>query len=457
MQENKMGTQPIRKVMLGMGIPIILSMVLQACYNIVDSMFVANMADYDGIVHAGELAVNALTLAFPVQMLIVAFSIGTGVGVNALLSRQLGERKKEAVGRTAGNGIMLGIIIYAVFVVFALFGINIYLRTQTHNATILKMGNTYLSICTFLCFGNVLYGVFEKLLQATGKTVFSTIAQISGALTNIVLDPIMIYGLFGFPKMNIAGAAWATVIGQIVSLVIAMIFQFGLNKEIPSGFRYLKLEKRTVVRIYRVGIPAIIMQALMSFMTYGVNIIFATVSTAAVTAYGIFYKIQQFILFAAFGLRDAITPLVAYNLGRESKKRVKECIRYGLLYTVIIMLLGTIVAEFFADPLAAVFGLSSTTQILCVRALRIIGLSFPLVGISVALQGVYQGIDSGIHSLIVSLLRLLIIPLPLAYIFAHMANADHLIWWAFDIAEIIAALAAIILLKQDMKNKINQI
>ena len=321
---NKMGTEKISKVMLSMGIPIIVSMVLQAMYNIVDSMFVANMADEPGIAHTGEYAVNALTLAFPVQMLIVAFGIGTGVGVGAMLSRMLGLKDTEEAARVAGNGVFLGIVLSAVFFIFGLTGIDVYLKSQTSDPIVLGMGRTYLRICTLLCFGNLLYGIYEKLLQSTGKTILSTTAQIAGALTNIVFDPIMIYGLLGCPRMGIAGAAWATVMGQMVSLVLAMIFQYTKNKEIKSGFRYLKPDGRTIRGIYSIGISAIIMQALMSFMTYGVNIIFGAVSASAVTAYGIFYKIQQFIFFAGFGLRDAITPIISYNYGMGSQKRVKE-------------------------------------------------------------------------------------------------------------------------------------
>lgn len=455
--ENKMGRDPIPKVLLNMGIPIIISMVLQACYNIVDSMFVARMHDAPGIPDTGELAVNALTLAFPVQMLIVAFGIGTGVGVNAALSTYLGMGNRKKAGETAGNGVTLGILIYLVFAVAAIFGIKPYLASQTSDKNIFDMGVTYLSICTFLSLGNILYGIYEKLLQAAGKTIYSTIAQISGAVTNIILDPVMIYGLLGVPEMGIAGAAAATVIGQFVSLFIAMAFHYGKNKEVPSGLRYLKLNKKIVKRIYRVGVPAIIMQALMSFMTYGVNIIFGAVSTAAVTAYGIFYKIQQFILFAAFGIRDAITPLTAYNRGMGSQKRVKQTVFFGALYTCIIMLAGTIVLELFGRPLAEIFGLSSHTEDLCVRAMKIIAVSFVPAGISVSMQGVFQGTDKGIDSLIVSLLRLLVIPLPAGYILSKAPGAENIIWWAFPAAEVIAAGAAVICMAYEIRHSINKL
>lgn len=440
---NKMGTEPVPKIMLTMGIPIILSMVLQACYNIVDSVFVARIPDADGIVHMGEYAVNALTLAFPIQMLIVAFGIGTGVGVNALLAKSLGQDDKEKVAKVAGNGIALGLIMFVIFFLFGLFGIDIYLKSQTSDPVILSLGKTYLKICTLLCFGMVLFSIYEKLLQSTGRTLYSTIAQIAGAVANIILDPILIFGYFGLPEMGIAGAAYATVIGQVLSMLIAMFFHYRKNKEVTNGWKYLKPEGHIIKEIYRIGLPAIIMQALMSFMTYGVNIIFGAVSVAAVTAYGIFYKIQQFVFFAGFGLRDAITPMVSFNYGMGNKKRVKDGIKYGILYTEIIMLLGIIVLEIFAEPLAGIFGLSDETASLCMLAIRIIAAGFLFAGGNIAMQGVFQALGCGISSLVVSLLRLFIVVLPLAWLFTKFENATFLIWFAFPIAELVAVLVAI--------------
>lgn len=444
---NKMGTEPVAKVLRSMGIPIIISMVLQACYNIVDSMFVARIPDADGIEHMGEYAVNALTLAFPVQMLIVAFGIGTGVGVNALLAMRLGQKDEEKVARTAGNGVFLGIVIYVIFLLFAIFGIDVYLKSQTSDEIILSMGRTYLNICTYLCFGNVLYAIYEKLLQATGKSMYSTVAMIAGALANIILDPIMIFGYFGLPAMGIAGAAYATVIGQILSMGLAMYFHYFKNKEVRSGLRYLRPDGEIIREIYAIGLPAIIMQALMSFMTYGVNIIFGAVSVAAVTAYGIFYKIQQFVFFAGFGLRDAITPIISYNYGMGDKKRVKEGIRYGLLYVEIIMLAGIIILEVAAGPLVRAFGLSNETAALCELACRIIALGFLFAGGNIALQGVFQALGFGIGSLVVSLLRLCVVVLPLAWLFTKAANALTLIWFAFPIAELVAVIVALFMLR----------
>lgn len=440
---NKMGTKPIPKVMLSMGIPMILSMVLQACYNIVDSMFVARIPDTEGISHMGEYAVNALTLAFPVQMLIVAFGIGTGVGVNALLAKCLGQKNTERVAMVAGNGVTLGIIIYVLFFIFCIFGIDFYLNTQTSDELIFSMAKSYLIICTLLSLGIIMFSIFEKLLQSTGKSLYSTIAQIAGAVTNIILDPIMIFGYFGVPQMGIAGAAYATVIGQFVSMALAMVFHYVKNKEVKNGFKYLRPDISIIKEIYIIGLPAIIMQALMSFMTYGVNIIFGAVSVAAVTAYGIFYKIQQFIFFAGFGLRDTITPLISFNYGMNDKNRVNTGIKYGLIYTSVVMVIGILVLEIFADPLVKMFGLSEHTAQLCVTASRIIAIGFLFAGGNIALQGVFQALGCGISSLVVSLLRLFVIVLPLAMWFSTFENAEFMIWFAFPVAELVAFVAAL--------------
>ncbi|MGN0242515.1 MAG: MATE family efflux transporter [Lachnospiraceae bacterium] len=444
--QNKMGTQPISKVMLSMGIPMILSMVLQACYNIVDSMFVARMRDTATIVHAGEYAVNALTLAFPIQMLIIAFAIGTGVGVNALLAKRLGQNEKEKVAYVAGNGVTLGLMIYVVFLIFGLFGVDIYMTSQTTDPIVLEMGKKYLSICCVWSFGISLFSIYEKVLQATGLSLYSTIAQVAGAIVNMVLDPILIFGWFGLPEMRVSGAAYATVIGQIVSMGIAMFFHYRKNKEVQNGLHYLKLSKERLGEIYQIGLPAVIMQALMSFMTYGINIIFGTVSAAAVTAYGIFYKIQQFLFFAGFGLRDAITPIVSYNYGMGNRKRVKQGIVYGIFYVSIIMIAGTIVLELFAEPIIGAFGLTAETTRLCVCATRIIAAGFIFAGINIAIQGVFQALGCGISSLVLSLLRLGVIVLPLAWGFSRLNNATTAIWFSFPISETVACVVGVLLL-----------
>ncbi len=449
---NKMGTAPIKKLMLTMGIPMILSMMLQALYNIVDSAFVAN------IPQNGEAALNALTLDFPVQMLMVAIGIGTGVGTNALLARSLGQRDSEKVNRTAGNAIFLGIVICVVFILFGFFGVNAYVRTQTSNPIIYELAVDYLRICCVISFGIVFFSIFEKLLQATGRSTFSTIAQISGAVTNIILDPILIYGLLGLPEMGVKGAAYATVIGQIVSCLLGLIFHLKFNSEIKNSIKYFKPSLRIIGEIYAIGFPAIIAQALMSVMTYGLNIIFVGINETVVTAYGLYYKIQQFILFAAFGLRDAITPIVSFNYGMRDKKRVKEGIKYGMFYTLIIMVIGLAVLEIFALPFSAVFGLSGTTRDLCVSAMRIISISFIFAGANIAYQGIFQAVDGGIESLIISVCRQFIFVLPLAYVLSLVVISGSagvwLVWLTFPVAEIISAVIASIFMSKINKKKI---
>lgn len=450
---NKMGTMPIKRLMLTMGIPMILSMMMQALYNIVDSAFVSNIPE------TGEAALNALTLAFPVQMLMVAIGIGTGVGTNALLAKSLGQRNRQKVNRTAGNAIFLGAVIYLVFLLFGIFGVNAYVATQTANPQIMGMATTYLRICCIVSMGIVFFAIFEKLLQATGRSNFSTIAQIAGALTNIVLDPILIYGYLGLPKMGVSGAAWATVIGQLVSLLLALIFHLKYNKEITNSIRFLKPDGRIIKEIYAIGLPAIIAQALMSVMTYGLNIIFVRIDESVVTAYGLYYKIQQFVLFAAFGLRDAITPIVSFNHGMRSRARVKEGIKYGMLYTLIIMAVGMLLLEVFAVPFSAVFGLSGKTQDLCISAMRIISLSFLCAGANVAFQGIFQALDSGLESLIISVCRQFLFVLPVAWGFSLIARADMtmmwLVWPTFLIAETLSVIIAIIFMIRINKKKIN--
>ena len=442
--QNKMATMPVPKLMLNMGIPMVLSMILQAVYNIVDTAFmgaIEKFAPEAGI--SADNALLALTLAFPIQMLIVAFAIGTGVGVNALLSRSLGQQDYEKTNKTAGNGMFLGFVICVCFMLFGLFGIKMYLSSQTSNQEVASLCASYLRICCIINFGNVGFAVFEKILQSTGKSVYSTTAQILGAVTNIILDPIMIYGLFGFPTLGVDGAAYATVIGQIVSFVVAAWFHFTKNKEVKFAWKYVKPDWNIIKEIYVIGLPAIIMQALMSFMTFGVNIIFKSVSESAVTAYGIFYKIQQFLFFAGFGLRDAITPIVSFNYGMNQKKRVKAGIKSGVCFVSAIMVVGIVVLELFANQMTGWFSLSGETAELCALAIRIIAPGFIFAGLNIAFQGVYQALGCGLSSLVVSLLRLCVVVLPLAYAFTLLENAKVMIWFAFPIAELVAAIVAI--------------
>ncbi len=448
---NKMGIEPVGSLILKMGIPMILSMMLQAFYNIVDSYFVSSM---EGV---GDAAVNALTLAFPIQALMVALAIGTGVGVNSLLSKFLGMGDRKTASRIAGNAVFLSVCTYILFLIFGLFFVDAYISSQTSDPIIQEMGCSYLKICTVLSFGSVIYMIYEKLLQGTGKTVLSTIAQVSGAITNIILDPIMIFGMFGCPALGIAGAAYATVIGQVVSLVLGMIFHHTKNKEIETKAEYLVPDKEIITAIYRVGIPAIIMQALMSVMTYCVNIIFVRVSGSVVTAYGIYFKIQQFVFFAAFGLNNAIIPIVAFNYGMRDRARISKAIRCGLLYNATIMLVGAILLQVFGKQIIGIFDVSTEVKELSIQAVRIVTLGYIFVGANVIFQGIFQALGEGIKSLVISAIRLIIVVLPLAYFFTTLPNAQNIIWAAFPIAEACGLVVSILFMSRVSKNKLSHI
>lgn len=450
-KSNKMKDMPVNKLMIQMGIPMILSMALQAVYNIVDSAFVGNMRV------GSEAALNALTLVFPVQMLMVAVGIGTGVGTNALLARTLGQGNREKAAKVAGNSFFLGVIIYAVCLLFGVFGVKVYISSQTLDTEVLTMGISYLKICCVFSFGIIFFSLLEKLLQATGRSLYSTIGQVVGAVINIILDPIMIYGIGPVPEMGVKGAAYATVIGQIASAVILLIFHMKLNKEFEHGIKYMKPNAGIIKEIYAIGLPAIIAQALMSIMVYVMNLILKF-SPSAQTAYGLFYKVQQFVLFLAFGLRDAITPIIAFAYGMRSRKRIQDGIKYGLFYTLILMIVGTAITEMFPGAFATLFNAGQSREYF-IGAMRVISLSFIFAGINVAYQGVYQALDGGMESLIISLLRQLVFILPLAGIFSVFVRNGQmsvsLIWWAFPITEMLACIIGYLFLKRIRKNKVN--
>lgn len=444
-ENNKMKNEPVNKLMLQMGVPMILSMALQAVYNIVDSAFVGNMKE------GSEAALNALTLVFPIQMLMVALAIGTGVGVNALLARTLGQRNREKASKVAGNGLFLATVIYIICVLFGLFGIKTYISSQTRNALVLSMSVDYLRICCLLSFGVVFFSIFEKLLQATGRSLYSTIGQVTGAVINMILDPVLIYGF----NLGVQGAAYATVIGQILSALLLVVFHMRLNKEFDHGLTYTKPNKRIIKEIYSIGLPAIIAQALMSFMVYAMNLILKF-DASAQTAYGLFYKVQQFVLFMAFGLRDAITPIIAFSYGMQNKKRVKDGIKYGLIYTIVLMVAGTLITELFPNFFATLFN-AGQSRIYFISAVRIISISFVLAGINIAFQGVYQALNGGMESLVVSLLRQAILILPLAWGFSKLViqyDMDvSLIWYAFVITEVLSCVVGWVFLRRIEKKK----
>ena len=450
-ESNKMKDMSVNKLMIQMGIPMIFSMALQAVYNIVDSAFVGNMKV------GSESALNALTLVFPVQMLMVAIGIGTGVGTNALLARTLGQGNGKKAAKVAGNSLFLGVVIYAVCLLFGIFGVKAYISSQTVDAEVLSMGVDYLRICCVISFGIIFFSLFEKLLQATGRSLYSTIGQVAGAVINIILDPIMIYGLGSVPEMGVKGAAYATVIGQVASAVLLLIFNMKLNKEFDHDVKYMKPEPSVIKEIYAIGLPAIIAQALMSIMVYAMNLILKF-NPSAQTAYGLFYKVQQFVLFLAFGLRDAITPIIAFAYGMGSKKRINDGIRYGLLYTVVLMVFGIAITEIFPDAFATLFNAGQSREYF-IGAMRIISISFLFAGINIAYQGIYQALDGGMESLVISLLRQLIVILPLAGIFSLLVRNQmagiSLIWWAFPITEVIACVVGCVFLKKIKKTKVN--
>lgn len=439
---------PVNKLMVQMGLPMILSMALQAVYNIVDSAFVGNM-------RAGsEAALNALTLVFPVQMLMVAVGIGTGVGTNALLARMLGQGDWKKAAKAAGNSLFLGIMIYAMCLLFGIFGVKAYISSQTVDPEVISMGTSYLRICCVCSFGIIFFSLFEKLLQATGRSLYSTIGQIVGAVINIILDPIMIYGIGPVPEMGVAGAALATVIGQVVSAALLCFFHTKLNKEFEQGVEYMKPEAGTIKEIYAIGLPAIIAQALMSIMVYVMNLILKF-SPSAQTAYGLFYKVQQFVLFLAFGLRDAITPIIAFAYGMGNKKRIREGIKYGLIYTIVLMLIGIAITETFPGAFATLFNAGASREYF-ISAMRIISISFLFAGMNIAYQGIYQALEGGMESFVISLLRQFVLILPLAGIFSIFVRNGQmgvsLIWWAFPITEMIASLVGYVFLKRMEKN-----
>lgn len=456
---NKMGTAPVAKLMAAVGLPIVLSMMLQAVYNIVDSAFLSNMREN------GEQALTALGLAFPIQLLMVAVAIGTGVGANALLAKTLGQGNRKKASEVAGNAIFLGVVIYIIFLIFGFVGVPLYVNSQSAGGaiseTVLLMAIDYLQICCCISLGIIFFSVFEKMLQATGRSMYSTIAQITGAVVNIIFDPILIYGWLGFPEMGVKGAAYATVAGQIVSAILVLIFHLKLNTEIDNNLKYMKPSGVIIKEIYAIGLPAIISQALLTAMTYGLNIILGQIKEVgenAVTVYGLYCKIQQLIIFAAVGIRDAITPIVSFNHGMRNRKRVKDGIKYGLLYTTVLMILGLIIIEVLAKPLTGFFSLSDTTFDLCVDCMRIVSLAFIFAGLNIAFQGVFQALECGIESLVISVGRQVLFILPVAWVFVQFiegASNVSIVWWTFMIGETITLICGILMYIRVLKKKIN--
>ena len=443
-----MATEPIKKLFWKLGLPMMLSMVLQALYNVVDSAFVTNMPD------TGTLANEALTIAFPIQILIIAIGVGTGIGLNALLSKNLGKNNQETVNTVAGNGIFLCFVIYAVFLLFGLFLSEWFIGLFTTNREVLEMGTSYLKICSCLSLGSIGYTVYERFLQATGKTTLSTVAQISGAVTNIILDYVFIFPL----GMGVAGAAWATIIGQFVSLFIAMAFHYCLNKEIGNGLKYILPKKEIIKGIYKVGISASVMQALLSVMMAGTNAILGSANADSATlvgTFGIYYKIQQIALFSAFGLSNTIITLLSFNHGMNDKERCLDCVKTGISGTCVVMLVITAVFELIAKPLSELFALSGGSSLalvdICALSVRIGSIGYIFMGFSVAVQGVLQALGKPWSALLTAFLRLVVFVFPVAFLFTLSDNVLNSVWWTFPIAEILTAIVSAFFLRKAVK------
>ena len=430
LQENKMGVMPVNKLLLEMSLPMMASMLVQALYNIVDSIFVAKLS---------ENALTAVSLAFPIQTLLIAVGAGTGVGVNALLSKQLGEKDYKRVNRTAMNGILLAGISYLLFVIVGIMGVKPFYASQVkgNEQEIYTMGVQYLTIVCVCSFGLFAQLIFERLLQSTGKTMYSMISQASGAVINIILDPILIFGLCGMPKLGVAGAAVATVLGQIAGGTLGLIFNLKENKEIQFSLGGLKPDQYTIANIYKVGVPSIIMQAIGSVMTYGMNMILIAFSPTATAVFGVYFKLQSFFFMPVFGLNNGLIPIVAYNYGAGKRSRLIKAIKCSLVYAFLLLFAGFTVFETMPQTLLGMFDASEDMLAIGVPALRIIGVHFLVAWFCIIASAVFQALGNGVYSLVVSVARQLVVLLPAAYILARLGGL-HAVWWAFPIAEIMS-------------------
>ena len=441
MEDQKMGSMPVNKLLLNMAAPMILSMMIGALYNIVDSIFVSNYS---------EEALTAVSLAFPIQNVIVALGTGVGVGVNALLSRLLGEKNKEAVNKTAGNGLILSFIVYFILLVFGIFGVKWFYNIQTSEQAICSMGFDYLSIISIFSFGQIFQLVVEKLLQSTGRTTYTMITQITGAIINIILDPILIFGYFGLPAMGTAGAAIATVTGQIIAMTLGFIFNIKYNKEIKFSFHYLKPDSYYIKNICAVGIPAGITMFISSIMSFGINKILLGFSTTATAVFGAYFKLYTFVSMAAFGLNNALISIVAYNLGTKKYNRIKESIKLSGIYSALIGLIGLIILQLFPRQIMMAFNASATMTALGITALRITSISFVFACVSIMVCYALQGLSIGTPSMLISAARQVIILLPAAYFLGKVFDVTG-VWMAFPITEITVAIIACVYLKRVLK------
>ncbi|MCR5421474.1 MAG: MATE family efflux transporter [Lachnospiraceae bacterium] len=452
-----MGILPINKLIINIGLPMILSMLVQAFYNIVDSIFVARIQDTGTSVSAGTSALIAVGMAFPFQMLLIAVGTGTGVGVNSLLSKALGEKDYTTVKKAANNGIFLSLMSAGVFFVIGCFFSEILIRSQGGEGLALEYGTQYLSIICMCSPGIFLQFIFERLLQSTGRTIYSMITQMTGALINIILDPIMIFGLFGMPKLNVAGAAVATVTGQIIAAMLALYFNLKKNPEIKINMRNFKPDSYVIRRIYAVGIPTIIMQSIGSVMTYCMNKILVSLNDAAVAVFTVYFKLQSLFFMPLFGLNNGLIPILAYNYGAQKKSRMIKAIKICMLYAFCFAFIGFTLFRIVPDKLLLIFDTGDSSLLTYgVPALRIIAWHYLLAWFCIIGGTVYQSLGNGIYSLIVSVARQLVVLVPVAFILAKIGGLG-LIWWCFPIAELISFLMNLFFMYKINKDIISKV
>ena len=444
-KENKMGIMPMGKLIINMSLPMMISMLVQALYNVVDSYFVAKLS---------QDALNAVSLSFPIQNLMIAVSVGTGVGLNALLSRNLGERNFEGANRAAGNGILLGLCSALVAIVIGLTVPHAFFAAQTDIPGIIEQGSAYLTICCTCSVGLFMSVMFERLLQSTGKTVYSMITQGVGALTNIVMDPVLIFGLGPFPAMGVAGAAVATVAGQILGAVVGCILNLICNKELSFHIKYLKPQKNVIGQIYSVGVPSMVLNSVGSLMVLGLNQILMSFTDSATAVFGVYFKLQSFIFMPVFGLNNGMVPIIAYNYGARNRERILKAMKLAVITATCIMLAGTAIAELLPAQLLGIFEASDEMLAIGVPALRTIGISFVLAGFGIVCGSVFQALGHGVLSMIVSIVRQLIILLPVAWLLS-LSGRLELVWLAFPVAELFAASLCIVFTRRIIRTVID--